>query len=92
MTPTPEEPPEEGPEKDYSGSSPDGGDAALRGWIDPDDRRRLTLELTDRGRAAAEVGWKATDRVDRELEAKVGAEAIRQMRATVGALVSLREE
>ena len=68
----------------------------VRGYIergiDPDDRRRLTLELTDRGRAAAEVGWKATDRVDRELEAKVGAEAIRQMRATVGALVSLREE
>jgi DNA-binding MarR family transcriptional regulator len=68
----------------------------VRGYIergiDPDDRRRLTLELTDRGRAAAEVGWKATDTVDRELEAAVGAEAIRQMRATVGALVSLHGE
>jgi DNA-binding MarR family transcriptional regulator len=68
----------------------------IRGYVnrgvDPDDRRKLTLELTDRGRAAAEVGWEATDRVDRELEAKVGADAIRQMRATVGALVELRGE
>ena len=68
----------------------------IRGYvergIDPEDRRKLTLELTDRGRAAAEVGWEATDRVDRELEAAVGADAIRQMRATVGALVELRGE
>jgi DNA-binding MarR family transcriptional regulator len=68
----------------------------IRGYVirgvDPEDRRKLTLELTDRGRAAAEVGWEAADRVDRELEAKVGADAIRQVRATVGALVELREE
>lgn len=60
--------------------------------VDPDDRRRLTLELTGRGRAAAEVGWEATDRIDRGLEEAVGADAIRQMRATVGALVELHEE
>jgi DNA-binding MarR family transcriptional regulator len=68
----------------------------IRGYVsrgvDPEDRRKLTLELTDRGRAAAEVGWAASDRVDRELEAKVGADAIRQVRATVGALVELRSE
>jgi DNA-binding MarR family transcriptional regulator len=68
----------------------------IRGYIsrgvDPDDRRKLTLELTDRGRAAGEVGWEAIDRVDRELEAVVGAEAIRKMRATVGALVEFRGE
>ena len=68
----------------------------IRGYVergvDPEDRRRLTLELTERGKAAAEVGWEATDRVDRELEAKVGTDAIRQMRATVGALVELRGE
>jgi DNA-binding MarR family transcriptional regulator len=68
----------------------------IRGYIsrgvDPDDRRKLSLELTDRGRAAAEVGWEATDRIDRELEAAVGADAIRQMRTTVGALVDLRGE
>jgi DNA-binding MarR family transcriptional regulator len=68
----------------------------IRGYIsrgvDPDDRRKLTLELTDRGRAAGEVGWEAIDRVDREFDAKVGADAIRQMRATVVALVELRGE
>jgi S1-C subfamily serine protease len=38
VTPTPEEPPEEGPDRDDSGSSSFGSDAAWRGWIDPDDR------------------------------------------------------
>jgi DNA-binding MarR family transcriptional regulator len=68
----------------------------IRGYVsrgvDPEDRRRLSLELTDRGRAAAEVGWEATDRIDRELEAAVGAKAIAQMRETVGALVALRRK
>jgi DNA-binding MarR family transcriptional regulator len=67
----------------------------IRGYlargVDPEDRRRLTLALTERGRAAAEVGWKAADRIDRELEQAVGAEAIAQMRATVGALIGLRD-
>lgn len=66
----------------------------VRGYVtrgvDPEDRRRLSLELTERGKAAAEVGWKATDEVDRALEKAVGAEAIRQARAVVGALVELR--
>src|SRR6201996_3444336 len=68
----------------------------IRGYVDrgvdPEDRRKLTLELTDRGQAAAEVGWEAIDRIDRELEAKVGADAPRQVRAPVGALVELRDE
>ncbi|HVV90441.1 MAG TPA: hypothetical protein VHB53_08100, partial [Solirubrobacterales bacterium] len=68
----------------------------IRGYLergtDPEDRRRLTLELTERGREAAEVGWEASDRIDRELEQAVGAEAIAQMRATVGALVGLRDD
>ncbi len=38
MTPTPEEPLEEGPDQDNSGKSPYDADPALRGWIDPDDR------------------------------------------------------
>jgi putative serine protease PepD len=38
VTPTPEEPPEEGPDKDNSGASSFESDPALRGWIDPDDR------------------------------------------------------
>jgi DNA-binding MarR family transcriptional regulator len=66
----------------------------IRGYVergtDPEDRRRLTLELTERGREAADIGWAASDRVDRELEEAVGAAAIAQMRETVGALVALR--
>jgi S1-C subfamily serine protease len=38
VTPTPEEPPEEGPETDDSGSPTYGSEPLLRGWIDPDDR------------------------------------------------------
>ena len=38
MTPTPEEPPEEGPETEDSGSPTYGSETSLRGWIDPDDR------------------------------------------------------
>ena len=38
MTPTPEEPLEEGPDQDNSGKSPYDADPALRGWIDPEDR------------------------------------------------------
>jgi DNA-binding MarR family transcriptional regulator len=66
----------------------------VRGYVergtDPEDRRRLTLELTERGREAADIGWAASDRIDRELEEAVGAEAVAQMRKTVGALVALR--
>ena len=67
----------------------------IRGYVergtDPEDRRRLTLELTERGREAADIGWQATDRIDRELEEAVGADAIMQMRETVAALVALRQ-
>ena len=38
MTPTPLEPPEEGPETDDSGNATSGSEPSLRGWIDPDDR------------------------------------------------------
>jgi DNA-binding MarR family transcriptional regulator len=68
----------------------------VRGYLerrtDEGDRRLLVLELTDTGREAAEIGWEASDRLDRRLEEAVGAEAVAQMRATVGALVGLREE
>lgn len=67
----------------------------IRGYVergvDPEDRRRLTLELTDRGREAADIGWAASDRLDRELEEAVGAEAVAQMRETVAALIGLGE-
>jgi DNA-binding MarR family transcriptional regulator len=62
----------------------------IRGYVErgthPEDRRRLTLELTERGREAADIGWAASDRVDRELAEAVGAAEIAQMRETVGVL------
>lgn len=66
----------------------------IRGYldrsVDPDDRRRMKLALTERGDAAAKASWTATDRVDRGLERAVGAEAVAQMRETLGALIGLR--
>jgi S1-C subfamily serine protease len=38
VTPTPLEPPEEGPETDDSGNATHSSEPSLRGWIDPDDR------------------------------------------------------
>jgi DNA-binding MarR family transcriptional regulator len=65
----------------------------IRGYVvrgtDPEDRRRLTLELTERGREAADIGWKASDRIDRELDEAVGADAVAQLRETVATLVGL---
>lgn len=60
--------------------------------VDPADRRRMLLSLTERGEVAAKVSWAATDRVDRELEQAVGAEAVTRMRETLGALIGLRQE
>jgi DNA-binding MarR family transcriptional regulator len=68
----------------------------IRGYVvrgtDPEDRRRLTLELTERGREAADIGWEASRRIDRELEEAVGTEAVAQMRETVATLVGLQVE
>jgi DNA-binding MarR family transcriptional regulator len=58
--------------------------------VDPSDRRRMLLALTERGAAAARASGAATDRVDRELEQAVGAKAVARMRETLAALVSLR--
>ena len=42
--------------------------------VDPDDRRRLTITLTERGLAAATVIRSAVDEVDAGLIGRVGAE------------------
>jgi putative serine protease PepD len=54
VTPTPQEPPEEGPETDDSGSPTYGSEPFLRGWIDPDDRlwRHPSEVATGAARAA----------------------------------------
>jgi DNA-binding MarR family transcriptional regulator len=57
--------------------------------VDPDDRRRLTITLTARGSAAAEVIGATSAAVDAELEARVGATSVAAARATLAALIDL---
>jgi DNA-binding MarR family transcriptional regulator len=62
----------------------------LRGYLErsvhADDRRKLTITLTERGQAAAAAQAIARMRVDAELLARVGAEDIARTRRTLAAL------
>jgi DNA-binding MarR family transcriptional regulator len=55
--------------------------------VDPEDRRRLTITLTERGLAAGSAIRSAVDRVDTTLLEQVGAESVARARATLAALV-----
>ncbi|HEY1891540.1 MAG TPA: MarR family transcriptional regulator [Steroidobacteraceae bacterium] len=57
--------------------------------IDEQDRRRLIVTLTDRGRAAAATQSAARERVDAELLSKVGAQCIEQTRMALVALTHM---
>jgi DNA-binding MarR family transcriptional regulator len=61
-----------------------------RGYLvrspDPDDRRRLTVRLTERGDAAAAVGLAARHHVDAALVAEVGTETVARLREALRAL------
>jgi len=65
----------------------------MRGYLDRTvdvaDRRRLTVTLTERGRAAAAVQAAARRTIDAALEAEVGAEAIAAARHVLAALIDL---
>jgi DNA-binding MarR family transcriptional regulator len=67
-----------------------------RGYLtraaDPDDRRRLTITLTDRGLAAAEVIRTAVERVDASVLGRVGPEYVAHTRATLAALIEARHD
>lgn len=67
-----------------------------RGYLaraaDPDDRRRLTITLTERGLAAAEVIRHAVERVDASVLGLVGPEYVAHTRATLAALIEARHD
>jgi DNA-binding MarR family transcriptional regulator len=71
----------------------------LRGYLyraeDADDRRKLTITLTERGKAAAAAQAVARKKIDAELVARVGQENVNRTRKTLAALIDLgrqREE
>lgn len=64
-----------------------------RGYLDrapdPDDGRRVTITLTERGRLAAETITAAVSSVDARLEERAGAERIGHARAVLAELIAL---
>jgi DNA-binding MarR family transcriptional regulator len=57
--------------------------------VDPEDRRKLVITLTERGKAAAAVQQAARMEVDAALAAVVGEENVRNTHRTLAALVDL---
>ncbi|MFZ0216884.1 MAG: MarR family transcriptional regulator, partial [Candidatus Dormiibacterota bacterium] len=55
--------------------------------VDADDRRHLTISLTERGKQAAAIVRSAIGRLDAELLDRVGAEHVAHTRRTLAALV-----
>ena len=68
----------------------------LRGYCeripDPDDRRRMTVGLTERGRAAAVEVNRAVTRVDRALLDRFGEQRLQDTREVLGGLAALGDE
>jgi DNA-binding MarR family transcriptional regulator len=67
----------------------------LRGYLDrqinPYDRRRLDIELTERGRAAAAVIRAAVEEIDRQLTATLSATELAGLRAGLAALAAIKQ-
>jgi DNA-binding MarR family transcriptional regulator len=67
----------------------------LRGYLDrtvnADDRRRMTIELTDRGRAAAEAVRAGVVAVDEELSKLISPTELDGLRTGLVALTTIRE-
>jgi len=67
-----------------------------RGYLerrpDPDDRRRMLIELTARGRAAAAEVREGVTSVDAELAQRIGASELAGLRAGLVALCDIRDE
>ena len=67
----------------------------LRGYLDrqpdPEDRRRTTLALTDRGRHAAAAVRAGVEYVDAQLAARCSPDQIEALRAGLFALIEIRD-
>lgn len=57
--------------------------------VDPGDRRKLTVTLTERGRAAAAAQAAAREAIDAELLARVGEENVRRTRRTLAVMLEI---
>jgi DNA-binding MarR family transcriptional regulator len=68
----------------------------LRGYlerrIDPEDRRRMGVRLTERGRAAAGAVRAAVEAIDARLERRLTPEEQWGLRVGLGALAEIRDE
>lgn len=68
----------------------------LRGYLkreeDPQDRRKLSIKLTERGRAAAAIQAGAREKIDAQLIACVGQENVLATRRTLAALIKIGKE
>ncbi len=60
--------------------------------IDKEDRRKLTVTLTDRGRAAAAAQRAAREKVDADLLAKVGRDDLDRTRRTLAVLIDMIDD
>jgi DNA-binding MarR family transcriptional regulator/catechol 2,3-dioxygenase-like lactoylglutathione lyase family enzyme len=65
-----------------------------RGYLtrspDPGDRRRVVLELTDRGHQVVDAATRAVEAVDRQLAERVSAEQVEAMRSALIALAKIK--
>lgn len=61
----------------------------LQRQTDPQDRRRLIVSLTERGRDAARVQAEAREGIDRALVERVSEAGVRALRTGLAALISL---
>ncbi|HXW81109.1 MAG TPA: MarR family transcriptional regulator [Acidimicrobiales bacterium] len=59
--------------------------------VNPEDRRRLTIDLTDRGRAAAGAVRTAVESVDAELAHMISPEEMAGLRVGLAALADIKE-
>ena len=66
-----------------------------RGYLerepDPDDRRRVRLELTDRGEDAVVAVLRGVEAVDRQLEEVVSPEQVSALRSVLSALTDIKQ-